>query len=157
LFLAVLFFVVAAGLVLLLFGPVSEEERVKAVILEAIEAAEDESSAGLDPLISPRYVGDYGASKSDLMGRVQRDFTLISDLSVNVTEWTIRIEGDRAMVDLKFHFRLIYDRLGPYSNVPITQLSPATPRGEPEQARLLLVREDGRWRIERIEVAIPPH
>ncbi len=137
-------------------GAVSEEERVKGVVLQAIHAAEDESIDGIAEAFSPAYRGIYGNDYNDLLNRVRRDFSLISDLRIRVKQWNIAIQGNSAVVDIKFRFRLNYDKIGPYSNVPMDQF-PNTPENEDDQAHLVLANDGAAWRIVELKVSIPEH
>lgn len=156
LLLAVLLLGVLLAVARLAFAPVSEEERVKAGVLESIQAAENESVAELAATISRNYRGFYGTDFDDLMARAERDFGLISNLNIRPKQWTITIEGDRAVVDLRFTFRLVIEKMSGYSNIPMSRL-PTTPQGEDDKARLVLERDGEHWRIVEIEVAIPGH
>ncbi len=147
---------ILGGLILWLAqSAVSEKERVKAAVLEAIRAAEDESPEILAQVFSLQYRGYYGENRGELLRLAERDFRRISDLDIDVEDWTIEIEGDRARVHLRFKFRLKYTR-GPYRNVPITRLSPSS-RGDDNQADLVLQLEGDSWRIVQLEASIPPH
>jgi hypothetical protein len=95
---------------------------------------------------------------SAVLSRAGRDFGLISNLNLRPKEWTIAIKGDRAVVDLRFTFRLTIEKMSGYSNVPMSRL-PTTPQGENDKARLVLEREaEGEpWKISEMEVQIPNH
>ncbi len=149
---------IALLIFLLSRGMMSDEERVRAAVLDAIHAAERERLDRLGDVFSKDYRGYYGNNYSELMDRARRDFTLIDNLSIDPTAWEITItEGTRAEVALRFRFSLIYGQIGPYRNVPLNR-HPNTPPGADETARLVLEREaDGRWRIVELDADVPHH
>jgi hypothetical protein len=135
---------------------VTEEEKVKAAVLEAVGAVEAQSIQRVMEIFSKNYRGYYYSSYGELIPAVGMDFNLYSTLSVSVTQWNVAIEGNEATVDMRFRFRMMLDQAGPYRNFPMTRL-PSTPPGEDEQARLVLRKEEGMWRIVELDVKIPAH
>lgn len=135
---------------------VTEEEKVKAAVLEAIGAVEAQSIERVMDIFSKNYRGYYYSTYAELIPAVGMDFNLYSSLSISVTQWNVAIEGNEATVDMQFRFRMMLDQAGPYRNFPMTRL-PSTPPGEDNRARLVLRKEDGVWRILELEVKIPGH
>lgn len=135
---------------------VTEEEKVKAAVLEAVGAVEAQSIQRVMEIFSKNYRGHYYSTYAELIPAVGMDFNLYSSLSVSITQWTVVLEGDEATVDLQFRFRMMLDQAGPYRNFPMTRL-PSTPPGEDNKARLVLRKEAGVWRIIELDVRIPGH
>lgn len=153
-------------------GLFSEEERVKSAVLELINACEKRDIQKFSGMVSRDYRGWYMTDYDSLVKRVEENFARYSSLSVSVTQWDLQMGGgphsaspksssvgagagaDETIVRIHFRFRMFVNSAGPYRNFPVNHL-PATPRGEDDQARLVLKNESGQWKLIESEFAAP--
>ncbi len=123
-------------------GLFSEEARVKRTLAEGVKAFEKEDLEGCLTFISERYEDALGWDKPRIREGLIRLFGQFSDFKAEVGDLKVNVETSKATVNCRLRVRARGEGTLVFLVGNLT---------EKEEAVLFWVKQEGKWRLVRVE------
>lgn len=123
-------------------GLFSEEARVKRTLADGVKAFEAENLDGCLRLISGEYQDAQGWDKAKIREGLVRLFGQFSEFKAEVGDLKVNIEASKATVNCRLRVRARGEGTLVFLVGNLT---------EKEQAVLFWVKQEGKWRLTRVE------
>jgi len=120
----------------------SEEAKIKRAVAEGVRAFEAKNLDGSLKIVSEKYLDAQGWDKARIREGLVRLFVQFSELKAEVTGLKVNLEKDKATVKCEIRVR------GKSEGTLMFLVGTLTSK---EEAVLYFAREEGTWRLTRVE------
>jgi hypothetical protein len=123
-------------------GLFSEEAKVKRAVAEGVKAFEAENLDGCLKMVSEKYQDAQGRDKTKIREGLVRLFGQFSEFKAEVGDLKVNVESSKATVNCRLRVRARGEGTLVFLVGNLT---------EKEQAVLFWVKQEGKWRLTRVE------